>query len=134
MQPSAIPQFVLDVPERVARVPSGMLFAPTEAHAGEHGARFAQVAQFLQWLTPLKPISRDVQRFLGLYTPHVRSIPVEEAEVDAGAEPIAGVDEMEEEAEEEIGDEDEIEDEDEAEQERILRRLAVTLTDGVDHA
>jgi hypothetical protein len=52
------------IPDRVPRVQSGSFFDP-RASACPHPERIAHLAQFLSWLGPLNPITRDDLRILG---------------------------------------------------------------------
>jgi hypothetical protein len=88
MSPSAVPAFVSSIPERVARVQSGTLFMLAASGCADDGVRFTHLAQFLQWLTPLIPITKDDQRVLGLLSPNARPVRLAqddelEGEVDA---------------------------------------------------
>jgi hypothetical protein len=74
MSPSAVPGFVSSIPERVARMQSGTLFMLADSGCGNDGVRFTHLAQFLQWLTPLIPITKDDQRVLGLLSPNARPV------------------------------------------------------------
>jgi hypothetical protein len=55
------------IPDRVPRVQSGSIFDP-RASACPHPERIAHLAQFLSWLGPLNPITRDDLRILGFGT------------------------------------------------------------------
>jgi hypothetical protein len=73
MNASAVSRVLSLIPERVARPLSGSLFTDEEAGRALHADRVAYVAKFLSWLTPLNPITKDDQRFLGLLATHARS-------------------------------------------------------------
>lgn len=75
------------IPDRVARVQSGSLFDPQAAGATPHPERITHLAQFLNWLGPLRELSKDDLRILGLLTPYgkpaIESALEEEGELDA---------------------------------------------------
>jgi hypothetical protein len=77
------------IPERVARVQSGSTFKPTAVGACAHPDRVAHLAQFLEWLGPLREVTKDDLRVFGLMTPYGRpalEMPAEE-EVEPEADP-----------------------------------------------
>lgn len=93
MSPSAVPAFVSSIPERMARVQSGTLFMLADSGRGNDDARFTHLAQFLQWLTPLIPITKDDQRVLGLLSPNARPVRLaQDDELDAEVDPLDDVD------------------------------------------
>jgi hypothetical protein len=59
------------IPERVARAQSGSNFT-LEGSLCRHAERFAHVAKFLQWLTPLEALTKDDQKLLGLLSANGR--------------------------------------------------------------
>lgn len=61
------------IPPREPRLQSGTRFALPEANA-RHGTQVAQLARFLQWLTPLNPVSKEEQQVLGLLAPRAKSM------------------------------------------------------------
>jgi hypothetical protein len=72
------------IPDRVARVQSGARFDP-QAQAGcAHPERITHLAQFLDWLGPLREVTKDDLRIFGLITPYGR--PAIEAEAEAELE------------------------------------------------
>lgn len=71
------------IPERVVRTQSGVLFQLESANC-THPERFAHVAKFLGWLSPLDALTKDDQRILGLIAPNGRP---QTAEGDEGEEP-----------------------------------------------
>jgi hypothetical protein len=77
------------IPDRVPRMQSGSAFDPSAAASCAHPERIAHLAQFLGWLGPLHPISRDDLRVLGLLTSYGKpAVPLaeegdEEIEIDA---------------------------------------------------
>ncbi|HEY3075207.1 MAG TPA: hypothetical protein VGJ74_08535 [Burkholderiales bacterium] len=82
------------IPDRVARKQSGSAFDPSASAACAHPERIAHLAQFLSWLGPLHPITKDDLRILGLMTPYGKpAVPLadegdEEIEIDASEEAL----------------------------------------------
>jgi hypothetical protein len=80
------------IPDRVPRMQSGSTFDPSAAASCSYPERIAHLAQFLGWLGPLHPITKDDLRILGLLTPYGKpALPQaeeadEEIELDAGEE------------------------------------------------
>jgi len=58
------------IPDRVPRLQSGSTFDPAAPGACAHPERIAHLAQFLGWLGPLHPITKDDLRVFGLMTPY----------------------------------------------------------------
>ena len=58
------------VPERVTRVQSGSLFDPASPGVCAHPERVAHLARFLEWLGPLREVTKDDLRTFGLMTPY----------------------------------------------------------------
>jgi hypothetical protein len=58
------------VPERVNRVQSGSLFDPASPGVCAHPDRVAHLAGFLDWLGPLREVTKDDLRTFGLITPY----------------------------------------------------------------
>jgi hypothetical protein len=56
------------IPDRVPRLQSGSAFDPAAPGACAHPERIAHLAQFLGWLRPLHPITKDDLRVFGLMT------------------------------------------------------------------
>lgn len=79
------------IPERVARVQSGSLFDPQASAACAHPERISHLAQFLGWLGPLNPITKDDLRVFGLMTPYgkpaIASALDDDIDADAELEP-----------------------------------------------
>jgi hypothetical protein len=79
------------IPERVARVQSGSTFNPAAVGACAHPDRVAHLAQFLEWLGPLREVTKDDLRVFGLMTPYGKpalEIPAEEeSEPEADPQP-----------------------------------------------
>lgn len=57
------------IPDRTARMQSGLSFA-AGATSCVHPERLALVAEFLHWLAPIYPTTRDDQMRLGLFAGH----------------------------------------------------------------
>lgn len=58
------------IPDRVARVQSGSQFDPKAAGACAHPERITHLVQFLDWLGPLREVTKDDLRIFGLMTPY----------------------------------------------------------------
>lgn len=76
------------IPQRVTRAVSGTPFTEQQAARSAHPDRVAHVAQFLHWVSPLYPITRDDQRILGLLAVQPRP----DVDEDDGAEPPEALD------------------------------------------
>ncbi|MGQ0653714.1 MAG: hypothetical protein ACT4P4_15835 [Betaproteobacteria bacterium] len=87
MNAAAVSRVLSLIPERTPRALSGSLFTSEEAARAERADRVQYVARFLGWLSPLNPITKDDQRFLGLLATHVR--PEHAAEDDEALEDAA---------------------------------------------
>jgi hypothetical protein len=78
------------IPERVLRAQSGSLFDPQAPGACPHPERITHLAQFLDWLGPLKEVTKDDLRVFGLLTaygkPAAESLVDEDADTDADVE------------------------------------------------
>ena len=74
------------IPDRVPRVQSGSTFDPA-APCCAHPDRITHLAQFLNWLGPLNPVTKDDLRILGLLTPFGKPAIAltDEAEEEIGA-------------------------------------------------
>ena len=72
MNAAAVTRVLSLIPERSPRALSGSLFTDEEASRAAHADRVQYVARFLGWLSPLNPITKDDQRFLGLLAAHAR--------------------------------------------------------------
>jgi hypothetical protein len=72
------------IPDRVARTQSGCLFDPHAAGTCAHPERIAHLAQFLNWLGPLREVTKDDLRVFGLLTPYGR--PAIDSALDAEAD------------------------------------------------
>lgn len=58
------------IPDRVPRVQSGSAFDPAVPSRCAHPERIVHLAQFLGWLGPLHPITKDDLHVFGLMTPY----------------------------------------------------------------
>jgi hypothetical protein len=82
------------IPDRVPRMQSGSFFDPSATGSSAHPERVVHLAQFLGWLGPLNPITKDDLRILGLLTPYGRpAVALAEDEADEEMEPGIGEDE-----------------------------------------
>ena len=75
------------IPDRMPRLQTGSVFDPAAPCA--HPQRIAHLLQFLTWLGPLYPITKDDLRILGLMTPYGR--PTMALAEDAGDEDVAAL-------------------------------------------
>lgn len=76
------------IPDRIARTQMGGLFDPQNAAACAHPERIVHLAQFLNWLGPLQPLTKEDLRLFGLMTPYGKPAigAAAEDEVDADVE------------------------------------------------
>ena len=81
MNAAMIDRIVSLIPERVARLPSGVAFT-LEASACRHPERIAHLVEFLSWTSPLYPITKHDQRVFGLLNEQGR--PVHAADMEDG--------------------------------------------------
>lgn len=58
------------IPDRVARASSGVALSGINAESCVHPERVALLCEFLHWLSPLYPTTRDDQMRLGLFAGH----------------------------------------------------------------
>jgi hypothetical protein len=86
MNAAMVNRIVSLIPERVARLSSGVAFAPG-ASACRYPERVAYLAQFLNWMSPLNPITKDDQRVLGLRNENGRPVHAADLEDDELPEP-----------------------------------------------
>ena len=85
MNASTVHRIISLIPERVARARSGALF--TMIGARRHPERIAYLSSYLQWLSPLNPVSRDDQKLLGLLLANGRPVHAGDVEDEADAAP-----------------------------------------------
>ena len=74
------------IPDRVARAQSGSLFDPQASAACAHPERITHLAQFLNWLGPLREVTKDDLRVFGLLTPYGKPALAIDAEDDGDVE------------------------------------------------
>jgi hypothetical protein len=88
---NAVSRIVALVPDRVARTQTGTLFNPGTPGVCSHPERVAHLARFLDWLGPLREVTRDDLQVFGLLTPYAKPAMEEEGEVDTehAAAPLA---------------------------------------------
>jgi hypothetical protein len=73
------------IPDRIARTQMGGLFDPANTAACAHPERIAHLVQFLTWLGPLQPLTKEDLRQFGLVTPYGRPAIEAPAEDEADA-------------------------------------------------
>ena len=84
MDASTVHRIISLIPERVARAQSGALFTMIGAY--RHPERIAYLSSYLQWLSPLNPVSRDDQKLLGLLLANGRPVHAGDVEDEADAD------------------------------------------------
>ena len=77
------------IPDRVPRAQTGTIFNPAAPGVCAHPERVAHLARFLEWLGPLREVTKDDLLAFGLLTPYAK--PAIEEEADAEAEPAPAV-------------------------------------------
>src|SRR3954468_14900716 len=80
---NAVSRTLALIPDRVARTQTGTLFDPAAPGVCSHPERVAHLAQFLEWLGPLREVTKDDLHTFGLLTPYAKPAMEEEAEADA---------------------------------------------------
>ena len=80
---NAVSRTLALVPDRVARTQTGTLFNPAAPGVCSHPERVAHLARFLEWLGPLREVTKDDLHTFGLLTPYAKPVMEEEAEADA---------------------------------------------------
>ena len=70
MNAAAVARTLSLIPERVPRVQSGTVFNPGAIGACAHPDRVAHLAHFLEWLGPLREVTKEDLRVFGLMTPY----------------------------------------------------------------
>ena len=79
---------ILDlVPDRVARAQSGVAFGNVAATSCVHPERVALMSEFLHWLSPIYPTTRDDQMRLGLFAS--KQVQHEEEDAEEAADETA---------------------------------------------
>jgi len=80
---------VLDlIPDRTRRTQLGAAFADVRATTCLHPERLALLAEFLHWLSPIYPTTKDDQMRLGLFAPKQVHAEDEEETVDLEEETL----------------------------------------------
>ncbi|HYL89571.1 MAG TPA: hypothetical protein VEU32_12510 [Burkholderiales bacterium] len=79
------------IPDRAPRMQTGSTFDPSAPCA--HPERIAHLLQFLNWLGPLQPVTRDDLRILGLLAPYAKPA-IASGEEEGDDEPVVDADEM----------------------------------------
>jgi len=101
MNSAAVSRVMSLIPERTARSVSGTWFVDAKAGECRHPERFAHLVEFLHWLSPLYPTTKDDQRRLGLVaangrpamaTPGFEDDPAEAVDLDSLLDPVEGDD------------------------------------------
>jgi hypothetical protein len=95
MNASTVHRIISLIPERVARAQSGALF--TMIGACRHAERIACLSRYLQWLSPLNPVSSDDQQQLGLLLANGRRVHAGDVEDETDAALVEPVDETDDE-------------------------------------
>lgn len=83
------------IPDRVSRMQTGSIFDPSAPCA--HPDRMAHLLQFLTWLGPLQPLTKDDLRILGLMTPYAKpaiALADEDSEADADEDTLIAPEEI----------------------------------------
>ena len=79
------------IPDRTVRLQSGVAFADVHALSCVHPERVALLSEFLHWLTPIYPTTKDDQMRFGLFAN--KQMHAEEEEETAELEETAGIEE-----------------------------------------
>lgn len=87
MNASIVSRTLALIPERVPRQQMGSSFNPA-ASGGAHPERVAHLAPFLEWLGPLREVTKDDLRVFGLLNSYGRPAiaPVDDDDVELPAE------------------------------------------------
>ena len=84
MEAATVSRLISLIPDRVARAQTGTAFADIRAASCVHPERVALLVEFLHWLSPIYPTTRDDQMRLGLFASkagaHLEADADEEAE------------------------------------------------------
>lgn len=85
MNAAVVNRILSSIPDRMPRMQTGSVFDPSAPCA--HPERIAHLLQFLTWLGPLQPVTKDDLRILGLMTPYGKpamALADDEGDEDAG--------------------------------------------------
>ncbi len=93
MNASTVSRTLALIPERVCRQQMGSSFNPA-ASGGAHPERVAHLAQFLEWLGPLREVTRDDLRVFGLLNSYGKPA-IAAADDDDGELPVESESEVE---------------------------------------
>src|SRR6267378_7368138 len=85
MNAATVHRIISLIPERVAHARSGALF--TTSGTCRHPERIAYLSRYLQWLSPLNPVSRDDQQQLGLLLANGKRVHAGDVEDETDAAP-----------------------------------------------
>jgi len=102
MNASTVHRIISLIPERVAREQSGALF--TMIGACRYPERIAYLSRYLQWLSPLNPVSRDDQQQLGQLLANGRRVHAGDVEDEADAALVEPEAVAQDEADDELDD------------------------------
>jgi len=80
---NAVSRIVALIPDRVARTQTGTLFNPGAPGVCSHPERVTHLARFLDWLGPLREVTKDDLLVFGLLTPYSKPAMEEEADGDS---------------------------------------------------
>ena len=80
---NAVSRIVALIPDRVARTQTGTLFNPAAPGVCSHPERVTHLARFLDWLGPLREVTKDDLLVFGLLTPYAKPAMEEEADGDS---------------------------------------------------
>jgi len=114
MNAAMINRVVSLIPERVARTASGALLTYPDAAACRYPERIAHLLQFLHWMSPLNPITKDDQRVLGLRDANGRPVHAADLEQDESPKEIDAIELEDLEAPEDLDESEEPEQAEEA--------------------
>ena len=79
---NAVSRTLALIPDRVPRTLTGTLFNPAAPGVCPHPERVAHLARFLEWLGPLREVTKEDLHTFGLLTPYAKPAMEEEGESD----------------------------------------------------
>ena len=88
MDAATVSRLMALIPDRVTRTSSGVAFGDVKATTCVHPERLALLTEFLHWLSPIYPTTKDDQMRLGLFAN--KQAQVEEEDEAADLEEEAG--------------------------------------------